>query len=152
PTGDVTFTLYANSTCTTGTGVSGTGGISNNSASFSTTWTAPRSEERRVGDKYAGEANNNRLTNTCNEANEQRTVIKASPSITTTASPTSIVVGTPSTVGDTAIFHDTTTTLPTGDVTFTLYSDNTCKTGTGVSGTGAISNNSASFSTTWTAP
>ena len=72
--------------------------------------------------------------------NEVVAVGPASPTITTQASPTtSITVGTPSTVGDTATFQNTTSVAPTGSVTFTLYSNSTCTASTGVSGSGAIS-------------
>ena len=78
---------------------------------------------------------------------------KASPSITTQAGPTAITVGTATTVGDTATFQNTVSVAPpTGSVTFTLYSNNTCTTPTGISGSGTISTtagvSTASFSGT----
>ena len=77
---------------------------------------------------------------------------KASPSITTQAGPTAITVGTATGVGDTATFQNTGPIAPTGSVTFTLYSNNTCTASTGITGAGPISSGTASFSTTWTAP
>ena len=80
----------------------------------------------------------------------------ASPSITTQAGPASITVGAASTVGDTATFVNTTSVPPTGSVTFTLYSNNTCTTAAGVTGSAPISTSggvsTASFSAPFTAP
>src|SRR5450756_1460785 len=79
---------------------------------------------------------------------------KASPTITTSASPIGDqVVGTAIAVSDTATFHGTTSTAPTGSVSFTLFSDSTCLS-TAVSGTGSISTtggvSTASFSGSFT--
>jgi hypothetical protein len=82
------------------------------------------------------------LSHTCNG--------KASPSITTVASPTTGKAGQQLTVGDTATIVNGNS--PTGSVTFTLYSDSACTLPVGgvVSGSGTISSGSASFSTSWT--
>jgi len=160
PTGSGTFTLYSNGTCTTSTGVTGSGVISTtggvSTASFSTSWTPPATGTYHWVASYAGDFNNNGFTTGCGDANEQLTVGKVSPTITTQAAPTSIPVGTATTVGDGATFHGTTSVAPTGSVTFTLYSNNTCTTSTGITGSGAISTtggvSSASFSKSWTAP
>ncbi len=83
-------------------------------------------------------------------------VIKNTTTITTQASPTTGTVGVAITVGDTASFAPTNLVVPpTGSVTFTLYSDDTCSTAVpGVSGTGDITTSggvsSASFQTSWT--
>jgi uncharacterized repeat protein (TIGR01451 family) len=149
PSGDVTFTLYSDNQCTTSTGVSGTGTISNGAASFSHSFTPTAAGTYYWKASFAGDANNNGFTTSCNDDNEQLTVIKASPSITTQASPTtSITVGSTVTAGDTATFHNAVN--PTGSVSFTLYSDNTCQTSTGVSGSGTISSGTASFSHAFT--
>jgi hypothetical protein len=81
------------------------------------------------------------------------TITKASPSFTTQASPTTeIVVGTATTVGDTATMSGGYN--PSGTVSFTLYTTNTagvCSGAvTGVSGTETISGGSATYSTSWT--
>ena len=76
---------------------------------------------------------------------------KASPTITTQASPTSITVGTPTTVGDTATFQNTVAGVPpTANVTFTLYSNNTCTTPAGVTGSEIVHTNSGVSTATFT--
>jgi len=82
-------------------------------------------------------------------------VIKADLTITTSASPIGDqVVGTAIAVSDTATFHGTTSTAPTGSVSFTLFSNSTCSVSTGVSGSGSISTtggvSTASFSGSFT--
>jgi uncharacterized repeat protein (TIGR01451 family) len=74
----------------------------------------------------------------------------AQPTITTQATPTTnLVLGQLATIGDTATLHDGNS--PSGNVTFTLYSDPTCtKPVANISGTGQISNSQASYSTSWT--
>jgi hypothetical protein len=86
-------------------------------------------------------------------------VAKASPTLHTMASPRAGRVGKVITsVKDTATFRGTTTVAPpTGNVSFTLYSDNTCSTAVaGVGGSGAIRTtdrlSSARYSTNWTPP
>ncbi len=160
PTGFVTFTLYSDIACTIPAGVSGSGQVGllggAYSATFSGPWTAPATGTYYWLANYGGDANNNPFTTACNGANELIVVNPGSPSITTVAGPTVTVVGTATSVGDTATFHNTTLVPPTGSVTFTLYSDNSCTLSTGVSGPGVIATSSglssASFSTTWTAP
>jgi len=77
------------------------------------------------------------------------TKLKASPTITTTASGVTGVAGTEGAFGDTAELSGGNS--PTGSVTFTLYSDNTCAIPVaGMSGSGVISGASASYSSTWT--
>jgi len=73
---------------------------------------------------------------------------KASPVITTVASPSMGMVGVPMTVSDTATL--TGGNSPSGSVTFTLYSDSECETSTGVTGSGTISSGSATYSQGWT--
>jgi len=160
PTGSVTFTLYSDSACTIPAGVSGSGHINSSggvsSAMFSGPWTAPATGTYYWQANYGGDANNNPFTTSCNSANELIVVNPGSPSITTDAGPTVTTVGTATSVGDTATFHNTTLVPPTGSVTFTLYSDNNCTLSTGISGPAVIATSngvsSASFATTWTAP
>jgi hypothetical protein len=157
PTGSVSFTLFSDSTClstaVSGTGsISTTGGVSTASFSGSFTPTAPGTYQWIAS--YAGDPNNNGFTTVCGASGEQLTVIRASPTITTSASPIGDqVVGTAIAVSDTATFHGTTSTAPTGSVSFTLFSDSTCLS-TAVSGTGSISTtggvSTASFSGTFT--
>src|SRR2546426_955817 len=69
---------------------------------------------------YNGDANNGISTSLC--GSESLSVGKATPSITTTLSPNSIVVG--NSAADTATVTGGTT--PTGTVTFSVYSDSIC--------------------------
>src|SRR5437899_163485 len=69
---------------------------------------------------YAGDANNNGFTTSCGDSGEQLTVIKATPTITTSASPAaSQVVGTTFTVSDTATFHNA--FAPNGTLRYSSY-------------------------------
>ena len=154
PTGSITFNLYgpAHTDCsgtpayTQSVSVSGNGSYSTTNATPANaagtwSWTAT----------YNGDSNNKTATSGCTV--ETVTVAKASPSIVTTASPTSGVTGVSETVGDTATFQNVVSVAPpTGDVTFTLYADG-CTGPALASGTGTISTTasgtSATFSTTW---
>ena len=155
PTGSVTFTLYSDSSCTTPV-VSGSGPIttsgSSSTASFSTSWTFTQTGSYYWVASYMGDSNNNAYTSPCQVSSETVTVTAESPTITTMASPQSVVVGQPVTIGDTATFQNA-AVAPTGSVTFTLYSDSSCKTPV-VSGSGPITTSeagsTASFSTSWT--
>ena len=85
-----------------------------------------------------------------NQDNQVQTgAVLATPTITTQASPTTAVAGDNTTVGDTATLVNGDN--PGGSVTFTLYSDNQC-TQQVLSGSAAISNSVATFSTSWTPP
>ncbi|MGB8212670.1 MAG: C25 family cysteine peptidase, partial [Anaerolineales bacterium] len=150
PSGLVTFTLYSDATCHTAvTGMSGSGAISGNSASWSSSWTPAAPGTYYWQASYAGDTNNAAFTTTCGAANEQIQVNQANPSITTSASPTSATVGAPASAGDTATFSGGYN--PSGSVTFSLYSDATCHTAvTGMSGSGTISSGSATWSNSWT--
>ena len=150
PSGSVTFTLYSDGSCnTTVAGMSGSSTISSGTASWSTNWTptAPGTYYWRAS--YPGDTNNAGFTTTCGAADEQIVVSKASPSITTTSSPTTGTVGTSNSFGDSATLSGAIN--PTGSVTFTLYSDASCSTAVaGMSGSGTISSGSASWSNSWT--
>ncbi len=163
PTGSVAFALYSNSTCTTAvTGVSGTGQISTaggvSSASYSaTSWTPPAAGTYYWKASYAGDTNNNGFTTACGGTNEQIAVGKASPTITTSATPATGSAGvTIKPVKDAATFAGTTSVAPpTGSVNFTLYRTARARRRvTGVTGTGSISTtsgvSSASYSVNWT--
>jgi hypothetical protein len=161
PTGSVSFKLYKDNACTISAGVTGSGAISTSglvsTASFSASFTALAAGTYYWQATYAGDANNNPITPACGAANEVVAVALASPVITTQAGPTTITVGTPTTVGDTATFQNTTSVAPTGSVSFTLYKDNMCTIAAGVSGSGAIVTSmtgvsTASFASAFTAP
>lgn len=121
PSGQITFRLFgaSDASCsgapvfTSVVSVSGNGGY--DSASFSPAapgtyrWTA----------SYAGDANNNVASSTCNAAGESVTVSKISPTLTTTASANVAVGGQ---VHDTAAIAGG--SAPSGQGTFTLYGPN----------------------------
>src|SRR2546425_1631747 len=67
---------------------------------------------------YTGDGNNNGFTTACNAPNEASEVSKASPTVTTSATPQASAGGQ---VSDVA--HLTLGTNPTGVISFTLYSD-----------------------------
>ena len=151
PSGSVTFTLYSNAGCTTlaTPGVSGSGMVSAGTASYSTSWTPTTVGTYYWQAIYSGDSNNSPITS-CGGTNEQLTVNKATPSVTTQASPTTGTVGVKITAGDTATL--TGGDAPSGSVTFSLYSSSSC-TGTPViTGSDAISGGTASYSTSWTPP
>ncbi len=152
PTGNVTFTLYSDAGCATPVaGVSGSGPISGSTASYSTSWTPAAAGTYYWIASYPGDNNNTGFTTTCGDSNEQIAVVaKATPTIATQASPTTGTVGVSiATLSDTATLSGG--AAPTGNVTFTLYSDAGCATPVaGVSGSGPISGSTASYSTSWT--
>lgn len=152
PTGDVTFTLYSDVTCSTAvSGMSGSGTISGGSASWSKNWTPSTAGTYYWKALYGGDTNNNSSATTCGDASEQIVINKASPTMTTTASPTTGTASTSMTTGDSATLTGGIT--PTGSVTFTLYSDATCSTAvSGMSGSGTVSGSAASWSKSWTPP
>ena len=155
PTGSVTFTLYSGASCQTAV-VSGSGPIvtseAGSMASFSTSWTFSQTGSYYWVASYAGDSNNNGYASPCQVSSETIKVTAESPTITTMASPQSVVVGQPVTIGDTATFQNA-AVAPTGSVTFTLYSGASCQTAV-VSGSGPImtseAGSTASFSTSWT--
>src|SRR3989441_5669628 len=67
---------------------------------------------------YTGDGNNNGFTTACNAPNEASEVSKASPTVTTSATPQASAGGQASDVA-----HLTLGTNPTGLISFTLYSD-----------------------------
>ncbi len=86
---------------------------------------------------YSGDANNAPSASACGDANESSVVNKASPSIATTLSASSI------TVGDSA--HDSATLTGAtsnagGTVTYTVYTDNACSAGARDAGTKTVTN------------
>ena len=106
PTGTVTFNLYAAAANCTGTPVAtATGTLSNSVA----TGTASNVALNTLGDyywvaSYPGDGVNQAQTSACNDPAEKVTVIKASPTITTAASPSSATVGVSTSLSETATF------------------------------------------------
>ncbi len=151
PTGTVTFTLYTNAACTTAvSGVGGNGTLVAGTTSFNTNWTPAAVSTYYWGAVYNGDANNSTVS-TCGGVPEQIVIGKATPTISTVASPTTGTVGKAiKTLKDTATVSGA-PIAPTGTVTFTLYSNSTCTTAvTGVSGSGTVASASASYTVAWT--
>src|SRR5262249_34341675 len=134
--------------------ISTTAGVS--SAAFSMGWVAPSTGTYYWQASYVGDSNNNGFTAPCGAAHEVIVVGPGTPAIGTQALPASVPLATAPTIRHTATFKETPAVAPTGSVTFTLYTDATCATSTGISGSVAISTtagvSSAAFSTTWNPP
>jgi hypothetical protein len=121
PTGSVNFTLYSDGSCTTSTGISGSGAITGSgpyTASFSHSFTPTAIGTYTWGVSYAGDSHYNPIPSSgtgvqCGGSNETLTVVKATPSLSTQIHLDDKVT---ITGGDS----------PTGDVTFQLYANNTC--------------------------
>ena len=122
PTGTVTFRLYSDAACTMQVFTSTNpvvGGTTATSGSFAPSalgtyyWTAV----------YSGDANNDGATSPCGAPNESVTITRATPGISTQASPGNLV-GAP--VRDVATLAGGLD--PTGTVTFRLYGDAACAT------------------------
>jgi subtilisin-like proprotein convertase family protein len=119
PTGTVTFRLFADSGCSSQvfTSTNALSGSTATSGSFTPTapgtyyWTAV----------YNGDASNNQATSPCQAPNESVTITKASPTISTQASPGGLL-GAP--VRDVATLAGGQN--PAGTVTFRLFSDGAC--------------------------
>jgi hypothetical protein len=121
PSGTVTFRLFSDNTCTTQvftstnalTGGTATSGSFQPAAPGTYYWTAT----------YNGDASNNAVSAPCNAPNETVTITKATPTISTQASPGGMVGVS---LTDTATVSGGAS--PTGTVTFRLFSDNACTT------------------------
>jgi parallel beta-helix repeat protein len=128
PSGTITFSLYApgDSTCAADLLAGSTSfhgvPLSSNSAT-SPAYTTQHAGDYRWVATYSGDANNSGSTTTCGD--EQVTITKATPTVTTLASPAG-EVGT--TITDTANVSGGAN--PTGTVSFALYGpgDSTCTT------------------------
>lgn len=122
--GTVTYTVYANSSCTTPLSVSGspstvtvTNSVVPNSAGMSFSSVGTRYWQAI----YSGDANNSSASGPC----AALTVSKTSPNLSLTFASESVEAGTGLT--GTAVFTGTSTTAG-GQLTYTVYSNNTCST------------------------
>jgi hypothetical protein len=148
PSGTVTFSLYANSSCMGTPVITGTATISGTTASYGASWTpaAPSTYDWQA--TYNGDSNNSAVPTACGGSTEQVVIAQARTTVTTQASPTTGTVGVKITAGDTATLSGGAS--PTGTVTFKLYATSTC-TGTPLlSGNGTIKGTTASYSVKWT--
>jgi hypothetical protein len=156
--------LFSDSKCSSPVaGVSGPGPIVTagdvSRASYSTGWTPPAPGTYYWLATYAGDPNNNGFTTKCGDPNEEVVIPKIGITISTQASPTTGTLGVNiPTLKDVATINGTVAALmPTGTISFKLYSNSSCTAAVaGVGGSGPVSTNSgvstASYSTSWTPP
>ena len=115
PTGTLTFRLFGpdNATCTGAPAFTTTVTVAGNGSYTSAPFTVPSVGTWRWVASYGGDGNNGAATGICNGANENTTVVKASPGITASAS----------LAGDQVVAAATLSGgfNPTGTITFTLY-------------------------------
>ena len=119
PTGTITFTLLAPSGATVDTetaSVSRGNGTYTTPTGFSLTGAAAGMYQWDA--TYSGDSNNNTASDD-NDPAEQVTVTPASPTLTTTPSPSSATVGTATTLTDSATLSGG--SAPGGTITFTLF-------------------------------
>ncbi len=120
-TGSVSFSVYApgDTTCTTPLAPS-SATVSGNGSYTSGAFTPTAAGAYRWIASYSGDANNNAVTGSCNDANESSTVNRAMPTMTTSASGP-VTVG--DAITDTAILGGGYGTL-TGSISFSVYGPN----------------------------
>jgi hypothetical protein len=143
--GTVTYTLFSNSACSVPGTVVSTVQVTNGVVPNSSPTTPSPAGSYAFQASYSGDTNNNPATSPC----EPFTVNMTTPTLTTTVSATSVVLG--SSVFDTATLSGSFNAG--GTVTYTLYNGGTCSgTGTAVGSpvtvTGGVVPNSASLSPT----
>jgi hypothetical protein len=163
PTGTVVFTLFASDCSTVALGPSAaqslTGSAGVATATYTTTWSTPQATGKYywVASYTSGDSNYKNNISTCPDPNELVTINSATPPVTTQASPQSGTVGVALTVSDKATVTGNDGVTPTGTVTFTLWTNNTCKTvALGPSAAQPLSGSAgvatATYSTSWTPP
>jgi hypothetical protein len=128
PMGTITFSLFSSSIGTGGSSCSALIFTSMKTVNGNATYTSDPFIAALPGTylwiaAYSGDANNNPATTACNDPNETSTVIMASPTVTTQATPSATAGGT---ISDTATLAAG--ALPTGTITFSAYgpNDSTC--------------------------
>ncbi len=140
-TATVTYSYYTNNTCTTGP-------VSVNTVTVATNGTVPNSSTVTFNSAgsyywqavYSGDANNNGASSPCTATNnEQLTVNKASPTISTTLSASSISPG--FTAYDTSTLSGAVNSSGIAGVTYSYYTNNTCTTGQVIVGTVTVATN-----------
>jgi ribonuclease HI len=119
--GTVTYTVFSDSACKLNPTAAGTATVSNGIVNNSNTLTFSAVGTYYWQASYSGDANNNSTLSVCTE--EQLTVGKLSPTISTTLNATSIPVG--STDYDTSTLTGATSGA-SGTVTYTVFSDSGC--------------------------
>jgi SdrD B-like protein len=126
PTGEgtVTFKLYSDSGCKTEVFHSISEGITKNGEVESDAYTPTSTGTYYWTAKFSGDTNNVSVESGCEAVNESSTVEKASPSISTKATP-SVTVG--DKIKDTATLEGLVDQTGEGKVTFKLYSNELCE-------------------------
>ncbi|MGD0877316.1 MAG: sortase [Anaerolineales bacterium] len=151
PTGTVTFKLFGPSdpTCSSTPIHTETGTVSSGSATTPNGFYSNTAGTWNWAAAYSGDANNSPATSAC--SSEAVTLSQASPTITTSASPTTGTVGTAIASAGDSVTSMGSAFNPTKSITFTLYSDPTCNTPVpNMSGSGTIGGGKASWSSSWT--
>ena len=124
PSGTITFTVYSDSACTQAvSGYSSQVSVSGNGPYSSAPFTPTSAGTYYWTAAYSGDHNNNPASSACGSAGEVLTVIKASPTLSTSASPASMPFG--GSASDAASLSGG--YAPTGTVTYSVYSDNACQ-------------------------
>jgi hypothetical protein len=131
-TGTITFTVFGpnNATCD-GVGTpAGSATVTGDGTYSSDAVPVVRAGTYRWIASYSGDANNNEFTTQCNDPNETSEVGKASPTVTTVATPTASAG---ETISDEATLTGSSGSNATGTITFTVFGPNnaTC-TGVGI--------------------
>jgi hypothetical protein len=149
PTGSITFKVYGPNiaTCSGAAASSSTVSVSGNGPYASAPFTVTKSGTYRYVASYAGDANNNPVTEGCNGSGESVTVTAVKPTFTTTAS-ADVTLGKP--ISDTAVLSGG--NAPTGSITFRAYGpDNATCTGTAAAtSTKTVTGNGTYTSTSFT--
>ncbi len=133
--GSVTYTVYMDSSCSGGVANAGTKPVTNGSVPDSDAVSFPSAGTYYWQAAYSGDANNGASISPC--TSEVLTVNPNSTSIATRLSVTSAAIG--SSVHDTATLTGATSNAG-GTVTYTVYSDTTCKNGIQDAGTKTVTN------------
>ena len=141
--GTVTYHAYAGANTCTGTDLlndpvnhTNTVTVTNGSVPNSPAFTPSAAGYYSFQASYSGDGNNNPATSVCSD---EQLLVKTNPSIGTTLSATSVLVG--STVHDSASLTNATSDAG-GTVTYTVYSNNACTTGARAAGTVTVTNGS----------
>ncbi len=135
--GTVKYTVYSNDTCTDNPQDAGTKTVTNGDVPDSDPITFNNAGDFYWQAVYSGDANNDGTTSEC--TSEHLVVNKATPSITTTLSATSVDIGTA--VHDSATLTGTTADAG-GTVKYTVYSNDTCTDNPQDAGTKTVINGS----------
>ena len=162
PTGTVQFILYQGSGCTGAQLTSGlvalvAGKAPAAKASYSASWTPPKTGSYYWTAAYSGDTNYTGSATACATASELVTVSPSAATISTTPAPTTGNVGVTGTFGDTATVTGLGGVTPTGTVKFILYQGSGCTGAQLTSGqialvAGTAPAASAGYSASWTPP